>query len=1158
MGLMALNLATLNVRGLRDSSKCARLLGELKTLGVDVAAVQETHFICGADCRVLEKDFNVFSAYGSRASAGVSLLVGRSLDADVDVVFAGDGGRLVVADVAVKSFKFRLVAVYAPNIAVERVSFFRRLAPFLDDTKRLVLMGDWNAILDPKIDKVGRGASRWGRCDSSLAGLMTRHDLVDRFRLDHPGREMWTWLESSPSAKVGTYLDRVLVRRADIDFVSCPTFHLIAWTDHKLVSVSLRLADRPSLAGYWKFNTSLLEIRDFRERLESLIKRALVGAVTGNRWWGSLKHRIRDFATKYGQQLNLDRAKEAKSIEDRLSRAVAGADSLNVELARGDLERESSERYKGYVVRSRLKRVLNEAVKTNATAREEEVRRFPDRYIVSVKAPDGRLLRSSREIRDAFRAHFRGRFARCTDLPIREFRSYLADFPRLGAAEAAGCEGVVTECEVRDALKQVGLNKSPGLDGLPYEVYLRMSHMFVPILTDMFNHWFAQGAIPGSVTKGVITLLKKGGRHVWEGLDDYRPITLLNTELKILARVLANRLQRVISDLIGPEQTFAVKGRSIQDNLHLIREVLEGIGDDSEAALISLDQSKAFDRVDHRFLASVLETAGFKPEFRRWISMMYHNPQAVVQVNGRRSRVFAIERSVRQGCPLSPLLYVLALEPLLRRLRDEGTSPSLRGIPLVSSLAARVSAFADDITVFVSRRLDIKAVKKAVSEYERIAGAKVNFDKSEGLRLGAWRGSDTLPGPFRWSDGPVRILRVWFGPDLQLERNWSEVQAKVNAQVGIWLSRRLSLKGRAEACAVYVFPLILYRLAVLPLPKARRLALQQSLSRLLWGGARPMVRRQVCIQRTRNGGLGMPDLESHWLAERLAYLGRVLTGTAVWRLKASRTFPRLQSDPKAEGRRKPVGETLFVRECRTALRNLLGSSDLSRPRKELYRELVVGSASDPLSERRGWTTGEIRSHWNWAPGSSFLNNSEFSLTWRLVRNALPLAGLNYKAGLADMPDCARCGSGLEETAEHAFYYCERVRPFWDHVGEWTARIEPKQLVLLDVGYVVDNVLPPFQGEKRVVFLAILAVARMVVWTTRNKGFYDDANFSHRDLVLFFRHQLRVKIRCDRKRLDRIKFSKRWVNAASLVVRMGAMLESSFPPLPTHGVYGTGP
>ena len=129
--------------------------------------------------------------------------------------------------------------------------------------------------------------------------------------------------------------------------------------------------------------------------------------------------------------------------------------------------------------------------------------------------------------------------------------------------------------------------------------------------------------------------------------------------------------------------------------------------------------------------------------------MMYHNPQAVVQVNGRRSRVFAIERSVRQGCPMSPLLYVLALEPLLRRLRDERTSPSLRGVPFAGPLSARVSAFADDITGFVSRRLDIKAVKEVVVEYERIAGAKVNFDKSEGLRLGAWRGSNTLPGPFR-------------------------------------------------------------------------------------------------------------------------------------------------------------------------------------------------------------------------------------------------------------------------------------------------------------------------------------------------------------------------------------------------------------------------
>ena len=221
-------------------------------------------------------------------------------------------------------------------------------------------------------------------------------------------------------------------------------------------------------------------------------------------------------------------------------------------------------------------------------------------------------------------------------------------------------------------------------------------------------------------------------------LDDYIPITLLSTELKILARVLANRLQFVISDLINPEQNYAVKGRSIQDSLHLVCQVLEGIENDTEAALINLDQSKAFERVDHRFLAVVLETALFEPKFRKWISMLYHNPQAAVQGNGRRPDAFAIERSVRQGCPLSPLLYVLTLEPLLRRLRDERTRPALRGITQASSVQAKIFTFADDITVFVSRRLDIIAVKMAVEKYEKVAGAKVNFDKSEGLRLGAW------------------------------------------------------------------------------------------------------------------------------------------------------------------------------------------------------------------------------------------------------------------------------------------------------------------------------------------------------------------------------------------------------------------------------------
>ena len=112
-----------------------------------------------------------------------------------------------MADVTVKIFEFLVVAVYASNIVVDRVPFFRRLAPFLYNPKRIVLIGDWNAILDLKIDRVGREARGLGKCENSLIDFMARHDVVDRFRLDHPGKEMWMWQGNS---RVRSYLDRVL------------------------------------------------------------------------------------------------------------------------------------------------------------------------------------------------------------------------------------------------------------------------------------------------------------------------------------------------------------------------------------------------------------------------------------------------------------------------------------------------------------------------------------------------------------------------------------------------------------------------------------------------------------------------------------------------------------------------------------------------------------------------------------------------------------------------------------------------------------------------------------------------------------------------------------------------------------------------------------
>ena len=140
----------------------------------------------------------------------------------------------------------------------------------------------------------------------------------------------------------------------------------------------------------------------------------------------------------------------------------------------------------------------------------------------------------------------------------------------------------------------------------------------------------------------------------------------------------------------------------------------------------------------------------------------------------------------------------------------------------------------------------------------------------------------------------------------------------------------------------------------------------------------------------------------------------------MWRNKVVAAFSKSASNPKAEDRRKPKGKALFLVECRKTLR------DLSRSRKEMYQELMVGIASDPLVEQLGWSQG-------FAPSG---------IGVMFPRNALSLNDWAYKEGLADMPECTRCGKGVEQTAVHTFYYCERVRPFWSHVGELTARIEP--------------------------------------------------------------------------------------------------------------------
>ena len=1140
-------MVSVNARGLRSDSKRIRLRSHLEDRGVDICVIQETHFDSSFHEDILSGVYEPFSAFFDGRSRGVTWLVSRSLKASCTLVFSDPQGRLCVLDITIKGKVFRLIGVYGPNTKSELPDFFRGIEPYMTSARPVILAGDWNAVLDPSIDRGGARRDTNNLDSKRFRNFVQRFDLVDKFRELHPNRVEWTWTGRGASGQLSSYIDRVLVRRVDLDLIGGPSFQAYNNFDHRFVYFKIRL-DRPKvrMSGYWKFNASLLEDKNFQDRLAILIQRELTGAILGNHFWSHLKDSIRSFAADYSRRLTIDRLTAQKTLQSKIDRAVLAGDSIATNIAKAELAATNNNRYQALVVRARLKRMSGEATTMAQELRAEEMRFASDRHITSVTSPDGQRRTTNEGICSVFRDYYQDLFTREPGLSSSQFDTYLADFPRLTETEAAGCEGRITEDEVREALKTVGKNKTPGIDGLPYEVYLRLSHMFVPLLTAVYNNWMKQGSIPQRFTRGIVKLLRKN-KHGGEGLSNFRPLTMLNTDLKILAKILADRLQSALPSLISPEQSCAVKGRTIQDSLHLIRTIIDKV--DNKAALINLDQSKAFDRVDHSFLEAVLSAAGFGVDFRTWIRLMYASPGVMVEVNGVRSKPFTLSRSIRQGCPLSPMLYVLALEPFLLKLR---ANPVLRGITLPgASVLARYTAYADDVSLLVTSISEIEEVQKEIGRYEEVTGARINREKSVGLRLGSWKGS-SLPGPFSWTDGPCKILGVWFGPDLQLEKNWSEVIEKVVATTGLWSRRRLSLKGKAEVCGSHIYPLILYRLSVLPLPVTYLVNLERALFQFIWGRRAPMVRREICFLHPSEGGLGVPNVETRRHTLRLTFLGRMCaqhdeTGD-FWKEDAKRAFPALKSvhsDDGREAHRLPRNECSFYRECRQALRvfsRVQPSLNDTRPltRKALYQILVRGAVRDDLLEELGVTKQEGRLLWPWAPGMRSLNNDEASLTWLVIRKALWVSKRLWTAGLVASQGCFRCGD-LEETIAHVFFHCPEVKPMCNYLERLMVRMLHGKFFVLEAASVCSNVVPVLDRQIHYVFLCLLGVMRVVIWTTWKKGFYGGEFFTSRALVAFFRHQIEVKLKCERERLSSIEFGERWVKASQMCLVKGTTL-----------------
>ncbi|KAM7313622.1 hypothetical protein ISCGN_003475 [Ixodes scapularis] len=551
-------------------------------------------------------------------------------------------------------------------------------------------------------------------------------------------------------------------------------------------------------------------------------------------------------------------------------------------------------------------------------------------------------------------------------------------------------------------------------------------------LVAVFNAFLRGGGVPDSFRRGRIVLLpKEGGDHSTP--NAWRPITLLNTDYKILAAVLVRRLRDILPGLVSPYQTCSVPGRTIFSSLSLTRDVFQyATSRGLRGAFVSLDQEKAFDRLEHHFLFSILRAYGFPADFVRLFEVLYADLVSGLVINGRVTPCFSVARGVRQGCPLSPLLFVLCLDPLLRRINDH---PSVRGFPLPGSGSLKVSAYADDISLFVRDSDSLIVIFRLYEDYAALSGARLNTSKSKALIFGGF--SDPLPGGIP-TTAVVRVLGVLFDCSGVSPDTWAGIVADVTHRAGLAARFSLPLRDRAYIvksvlCAKLWF---VARVARPPPTIVRRL--NSVIFSYFWEQRTELVVRQALRLPRTSGGWGLPCL---------ATFSRILALRGVLELLEAPDYPgrslvlywlgthRRILVPRGLGNLCPTAEVpspFYVAAARTHQQLTTDAPDadvLDTPASRLCEALCAPEV--PLLHQVRSRTSD------WASAlSPDLPTAVADFHWRLGWGVLPTRDRLTQWGVSASNLCPNCGA--LETNVHVVFDCVVARTFWTLVSRMFA------------------------------------------------------------------------------------------------------------------------
>lgn len=890
-------LSSVNVNGVSDFNKFDLVLQFCKNNHHDIICLQETFWdkqISDHFQNKIASDFHLFynNCTNPARRRGVAILVRKRSEVKILGHQCDSAGRIISMQIQISHQNINIINVYSPTQPYQRTQFWKDLSHFFLDNYLHIVIGDFNTKINPHLDQSYSVINHVDPSRKHLLDFIAHFSLVDVWRKQHPHVRESTWRRQPNGILQQSRIDYALIHESLVHM--CQSSHIVhfPYSDHDLIQFKFNFHNSPRGPGVWAFNKHLLTDEVFVNNISDIINESKLDPnYTCNKiqWWGSLKHQIRRFSQKYAKQQAKLRRHLRKTLEKKLKWELTKAnrfvnyDLTNARIIQEELDNIISLETQGALIRSKIQ-WYEEGEKSTKFFFNLEKSKQEKKCIKSLIDDKNEILTDITDIISEAHNFYTNLYDNepC-DLQLQNtFLGYITD--TVSEEECAAADSGLSVEEVTFALSKCIHNKSPGADGLPYEFYLHFWEDIKDDLLDIFNCIFNNNILPDEWKTGLITLIPKADSDP-RYIKNWRPITLLNCDYKILTKTLAIRLNKIMPSIVSPDQTCCVPGRDIVDNVFCMRDLIHHAeSSNSPGAILKFDQMKAFDRVDHKYLLNTLRAFRFGDNFVKWISILYNQVQSNVKINGFLSDSVLIKRSVRQGCPLSAMLYVLSAEPLNAAIK---LNHNIHGIKIPGILSSLVYQHADDTTLTVSDDHSIREAYQVFCDYGKASGSKVNLNKSALMWIGNNRGRTDCPLPIKLQPDGMVILGVMLSHDSSFsdEYNWTHRIPKICNILKSWSLRKLSYKGKALIINSLITSTLWYRASVVSLPSQHIKILNEHICNFFWSSGHHHVKFDVITSDIKEGGLKVTNIQDKVHALRLKWLCKLLNKNYVHKFK---------------------------------------------------------------------------------------------------------------------------------------------------------------------------------------------------------------------------------------------------------------------------------